>query len=101
MADKAERPVDEIEKASSPEDVPVDNKLHVEEDWTQEEEQKLVRKVDWRILPYLSLVFGLSLLDRSNISAAYIAGMSVDLDLAVGKFHHTSFQSPIEHPNRS
>ncbi|KEF54699.1 uncharacterized protein A1O9_09141 [Exophiala aquamarina CBS 119918] len=84
MADKAERPVDEIERTSSPEDVPVDSKLHGEEDWTAEEERKLVRKIDWRILPYLSLVFGLSLLDRSNISAAYIAGMGTDLDLAVG-----------------
>lgn len=43
------------------------------------------RRIDWRILPYLSVVFGLSLLDRSNISAAYIAGMGESLDLAVGK----------------
>jgi hypothetical protein len=33
----------------------------------------------------LCLVFGLSLLDRTNISSAYIAGMSKDLSLAVGK----------------
>jgi hypothetical protein len=32
----------------------------------------------------LCIVFGLSLLDRSNISAAYIAGLAVDLELAVG-----------------
>jgi len=32
----------------------------------------------------LCVVFGLSLLDRTNISAAYIAGMSTDLELAVG-----------------
>lgn len=30
------------------------------------------------------IVFGLSLLDRTNISAAYIAGLAQDLDLAVG-----------------
>lgn len=42
MAEKTERPVDEIEKKSGPEDVPLDNKLHVEEDWTHEEERKLV-----------------------------------------------------------
>jgi MFS family permease len=30
------------------------------------------------------LVFGLSLLDRTNISAAYIAGLAEDLQLAVG-----------------
>jgi hypothetical protein len=32
----------------------------------------------------LCVVFGLSLLDRTNISAAYIAGMAEDLELAVG-----------------
>lgn len=32
----------------------------------------------------LCIVFGLSLLDRTNISTAYIAGLSEDLDLAVG-----------------
>lgn len=32
----------------------------------------------------LCVVFGLSLLDRTNISAAYIAGLAEDLHLAVG-----------------
>ncbi|KAF5592655.1 major facilitator superfamily transporter [Fusarium subglutinans] len=55
-------------------------------DWTPEEEQLMEtqRKIDWRTIPYLSFVFGLSLLDRTNVSVAYIAGMSEDLDLAVG-----------------
>ncbi|KAJ9603253.1 hypothetical protein H2200_012031 [Cladophialophora chaetospira] len=55
-----------------------------EQDWTKEEEKALVKKVDWRVFPMLSIVFGLSLLDRTNISAAYIAGMAVDLQLTVG-----------------
>ena len=32
----------------------------------------------------LCVVFGLSLLDRVNIGAAYIAGMGKDLELVVG-----------------
>jgi hypothetical protein len=32
----------------------------------------------------LCVVFGLSLLDRANISAAYIGGMGEDLELAIG-----------------
>jgi hypothetical protein len=32
----------------------------------------------------LCVVFGLSLLDRTNISSAYIAGLAVDLELTVG-----------------
>ena len=42
------------------------------------------KKLDWRVFPMLCVVFGLSLLDRTNISAAYIAGMSTDLELTVG-----------------
>jgi nitrate/nitrite transporter NarK len=38
----------------------------------------------------LCVVFGLSLLDRSNISAAYIAGMRKDLQLAVGSRYSIS-----------
>jgi hypothetical protein len=50
-------------------------------------EEKLIkdrRKVDLRVFPMLCLIFGFSLLDRANISAAYIAGMAEDLQLAVG-----------------
>ncbi|ETI23078.1 hypothetical protein G647_04874 [Cladophialophora carrionii CBS 160.54] len=73
------------------------------QDWTPEEERALVyvcpaphathaqktdksasKKLDWRVFPMLCVVFGLSLLDRTNISAAYIAGMAVDLELTVG-----------------
>ncbi|KAF5629313.1 major facilitator superfamily transporter [Fusarium sp. NRRL 52700] len=41
-------------------------------DWTPEEERKLVRKIDWRTIPYLSFVFCLSLLDRTNISKRHV-----------------------------
>ena len=35
----------------------------------------------------LCIVFGLSLLDRSNISAAFIAGMSTDLELTGSRYN--------------
>ncbi|KAF2787119.1 pantothenate transporter [Melanomma pulvis-pyrius CBS 109.77] len=53
-------------------------------DWTPEEERAVVRKADWRVFPMLCIVFGLSLLDRTNISAAYIAGLAKDLRLDIG-----------------
>lgn len=43
-------------------------------DWTPEEEKLILRKLDFRVFPMLCIVFGLSLLDRTNISFAYIAG---------------------------
>ncbi|KAK4608970.1 MFS transporter prlL [Fulvia fulva] len=56
-------------------------------DWTPEEERKIVWKVDFRVFPMLCIVFGLSLLDRSNISAAFIAGMSTDLELTGTRYN--------------
>ncbi|KIW11731.1 hypothetical protein PV08_09003 [Exophiala spinifera] len=52
--------------------------------WSPEEETGLVKKIDRRVFPMLCIVFALSLLDRVNIGAAYIAGMGKDLGLAVG-----------------
>ncbi|KAH7398589.1 major facilitator superfamily domain-containing protein [Pyrenochaeta sp. MPI-SDFR-AT-0127] len=52
-------------------------------DWTPEEEAEIVKKADWRVFPMLCFVFGLSLLDRTNISAAYIAGLAGDLKLTI------------------
>lgn len=42
------------------------------------------KKLDWRVFPMLCIVFGLSLLDRTNISSAYIAGLSTDVGLTQG-----------------
>lgn len=57
------------------------------QDWTPAEERKVVWKVDFRVFPMLCVVFGLSLLDRSNISAAFIAGMDVDLNLTGNRYN--------------
>jgi hypothetical protein len=42
------------------------------------------KKADWRVFPMLCILFGLSLLDRTNISSSYIAGLDKDLKLNVG-----------------
>ncbi|KAL3474744.1 major facilitator superfamily domain-containing protein [Aspergillus californicus] len=55
-------------------------------EWTEDEEKTLVKAIDWRVFPMLCIVFGLSLLDRTNISAAYIAGLGVDINLSQGLF---------------
>lgn len=55
-----------------------------EVDWTPEEERAIRRKADWRVFPMLCFVFGLSLLDRTNISSAHIAGLAKDLRLDIG-----------------
>ncbi|KAE8367026.1 major facilitator superfamily domain-containing protein [Aspergillus caelatus] len=65
--------------------------------WAKEEEKKLVRTIDWRVFPMLCTIFGLSLLDRTNISSAYIAGLGADIQLSQGIW---LIRNPIEsrHP---
>lgn len=74
----------QIEKVDVSSDVSSHQETPTVRDWTPEEERKLVWKIDLRVFPMLCTVFALSLLDRTNISAAYIAGLAEDLELAVG-----------------
>lgn len=45
------------------------------------ETKKILRKVDYRLLPVLALLYLLSYLDRGNIGNAKVAGMNKDLGL--------------------
>ncbi|KAL4948652.1 major facilitator superfamily domain-containing protein [Aspergillus filifer] len=58
---------------------------HVEDSqdifWTEEEEKKLVRKIDFFLLPNIWIMYLLSYMDRTNIGNAKIAGMGDDLNL--------------------
>ncbi|PWI64390.1 hypothetical protein PCL_10503 [Purpureocillium lilacinum] len=47
------------------------------------------RLIDFRLLPALGLMYGISLMDRKNIANAAIAGMLVDLDLTTGYGYNT------------
>jgi MFS family permease len=42
------------------------------------------RRVDWRILPLLALLYSFSLIDRSNLGIARVVGMGKDLGLSKG-----------------
>lgn len=88
LQDEKDQAVLKLEKTDSSDDGNVRTDEHVvagrRVDWTPEEERKLVWKVDGRVFPMLCFVFGLSLLDRTNISSAYIAGLADDLSLDIG-----------------
>jgi hypothetical protein len=43
--------------------------------------RKLIRKLDWMILPFLSLLYLLSFLDRTNIGNARLAGLEKGLNM--------------------
>ncbi|KAH7017093.1 major facilitator superfamily domain-containing protein [Ilyonectria destructans] len=55
-----------------------------DETWTPEEEKKLRRKIDWRLMPVLCATYGLQYYDKAMLSQAAIFGLRQDLDLLVG-----------------
>lgn len=48
---------------------------------TPEDERKLLRKIDWNIMPMLCIVYCLNYLDKTTISYASIMGLKTDLKL--------------------
>ncbi|KAH6883728.1 major facilitator superfamily domain-containing protein [Coprinopsis sp. MPI-PUGE-AT-0042] len=54
---------------------------------TEEDRQRVLRKMDWHLLPFISFLYLLSFLDRSNIGNARIAGMATDLELTGLKYN--------------
>ncbi|KAJ7759295.1 MFS general substrate transporter [Mycena olivaceomarginata] len=54
---------------------------------TAEEERKLWRKIDLRLMPILSLMYLASFIDRSNIGNARLQGLEAELELTGNKFN--------------
>ncbi|KAJ6126798.1 phthalate transporter [Penicillium sp. IBT 18751x] len=52
--------------------------------FTPSEQRKIVHKIDRRLITGLGLLFGISLVDRTNLGNASIAGMQKDLRLEIG-----------------
>ncbi|KAJ7621858.1 MFS general substrate transporter [Mycena polygramma] len=52
-----------------------------------EEERKLWRKIDWRLMPILSLMYLMSFLDRGNIGNARLDGLQDQLVLTGNKYN--------------
>lgn len=42
------------------------------------------RRIDFRLLPILGIMYSISLVDRTNLGLALVAGMAEDLELTVG-----------------
>lgn len=63
--------IDNSETASTEDNLKYDEKMT----------KRLVRKIDWHILPVLVVLYLLSFLDRTNIGNARLANLEVDLGL--------------------
>lgn len=58
-------------------------------EFTQKEMRGIRRRADLRLIPALGLMYGISLMDRKNVSNAAIAGMLDDLKLNTGYGYST------------
>lgn len=54
---------------------------------SKEEYRTILRKLDWAILPLVSLLYLLSFLDRVNIGQAAVAGLKQDLNITTGNLY--------------
>lgn len=54
-----------------------------------EHDRKLVRKLDFALIPWLCILYLLAFLDRANIGNAKIAGLTHDLHLSTTQFNAT------------
>ena len=66
-------------------DAKYDSDLSVEPDREEINEKRILRKIDFRLLPLVVALHAISLVDRTNISIARISGMDDDLLLETGE----------------
>ncbi|KAK0335539.1 hypothetical protein LTR91_017035 [Friedmanniomyces endolithicus] len=53
---------------------------------TPEEERKVIRKLDRRLLPLVFVLYSLAVLDRSNLGNARLAGLTKSIDLSGNRY---------------
>ena len=100
MASAAERPIDrssEEEKTIGEKHVEtakhvhtIENlpKLHLTSQLTHSQQDKaLLRKLDFRLIPWLSFLYLISFLDRTNIGNAKVDGLQEDLNMTNGQYN--------------
>ncbi|KAL2440832.1 High-affinity nicotinic acid transporter [Exophiala dermatitidis] len=67
----------------------VEPKAPILSEFSVQEQRKILRRIDLRILPIVGAVYCISLIDRTNLGAANIAGMAKDLELTTGMRYST------------
>lgn len=69
--------------------------------YTKEEVQRVIYKLDRHLLPLLFVLYSLSVLDRSNLGNARIAGMEQDIDISGRRYDWlgTAFYIACEWPS--
>ena len=79
--EKASDPLNDNYIPESPDNWSKEDNERILEGWSYHEQKKLLRRVDLRLIPICGLLYCVSLLDRTNLSNATIAGMGEELNL--------------------
>lgn len=93
-------PIVTVEAASTEDATSTDKQIYIaeeasvnspedldEEDFSDIDQKKLLRKLDLRLLPLFTILYLLSFLDRGNIGNAKIEGLTEDLNLVGNQFN--------------
>lgn len=56
--------------------------------WSDADTKRLIRKIDWAIIPFVSVLYLLSFLDRTNIGNARLDTLEKDLGMKGLQFNH-------------
>ncbi|KAF5611937.1 high-affinity nicotinic acid transporter [Fusarium subglutinans] len=56
--------------------------------FTEADTKRLIRKIDWSIIPFVSLLYLLSFLDRTNIGNARLDTLELDLNMSGLMYNH-------------
>ena len=91
MAEPTEKPghdsvAEGLERRSKDESDPVSGSEVGEVEAGTVNEKALLRKIDWRLLPAVGILYLLSFLDRSNVGNARIEGLADDLHMTGNQY---------------
>lgn len=64
--------------------------------FSRKEQRKIINRIDRRLITTTGAMYCVSLMDRTNLPNAAIAGMNVELELNVG-FRYVSALSPLHY----
>ncbi|KAJ4087082.1 hypothetical protein NW760_002989 [Fusarium oxysporum] len=83
-ADMTPKQVVEVDTVHQDEAMKVLEAYGGDEAWTEAEEKKLRRKIDWKLMPVLCATYGLQYYDKAMLSQAALFGLREDLGLLTG-----------------
>src|SRR5688572_29603556 len=82
----------EFSHVDSPGKLSGEHSEDVSHGFTEKEQRAIVRRIDRRLVVTVGAMYCVSLMDRTNMSAANIAGMSVELELTGYRYVSRLFQ---------